>query len=201
MVPEVKRVKMRKSEYYPRIQQQAADCRRYFKALGGKILSRQQYIYTSVIDADGQEILICGGLDVLYGFPDQERNKLIIDLKLTGDNENDFGKYQFGNASKINPQQAVHYTVLHEAFFKKPAAFEYWVYDKSPSMKQNRIGVELSEIGRLLHIEKCSRIYNEITMAIELDEWDYRNTFSNCRDCPVKCEWERILPDLIEITA
>lgn len=200
MVPEAKRVKMKKSEYYTRIQQQAAECRGYFKALGGKILSRQEYIYTSFFNADGQIIYVCGGLDVKYGFFDGTKN-LIIDLKLTGDNDNDFGKYQFGNPDKINPQQGVHYKALHLFKYGEEADFQWWIFDKSPSMKQNRIGLDLSEVGLLLHQDKCSRIYNEITTAMALDDWDYRNTFNNCRNCPVKCDMQRILPDLVEITA
>lgn len=199
-VPEEKVAKMKKSDYYARIAKQAEDCRRYFKALGGKILSRQEYIFTSFFDADGQLIYVCGGLDINYQFFDQRPN-MIIDLKLTGDNDNDFGKYQFGNPDKINPQQAVHYKMLHLFKYGEEASFQYWIFDKSPSMKQNRIGVDLSEVGLLLHQDKCSRIYNEITTAMALDDWDYRNTFDNCRNCVVKCDMERVLPDLVEITA
>lgn len=193
--------KMEKSDYADRVKQQATDCRRYFKTLGGKIISRQEYIYTTIIDADGQVIPLCGGLDVLYGFPHTERSNIIIDLKFTGDNDSDFGPYQYGNPEKINPQQAVHYKMLHKAKYGIDAAFEYWIFDKSPSCKQKRIGVEVSEMTELLHIEKCSRIYNEIIMSLEMDDWGFKNSFDNCRSCPIKCVYERVLPDLIEITA
>lgn len=193
--------KMLKSEYNNRVKLQASDCRRYLKALGGKIISRQEYIFTSIMDADGQVILVCGGLDILYGFPNTDKQNVIIDLKFTGDNDNDFGPYQFGNPEKINAQQAVHYKILHKAKYGSDCGFEFWVFDKSPSVKQKRIGVDVSDITEAMHIDKVSRIYNEITMAMTMDDWGYKNTFENCRNCPVKCDFERVFPDLYEITA
>lgn len=191
---------MAKSAYADRVKAQAADCRRYLKALGGKILSRQEYIFTTIVDNDGQEIPVCGGLDIKYGFPGTHRRNMIIDLKFTGDNDNDFGPYQYGNAEKINPQQAVHYRILHKAKYGEDCDFEYWIFDKAPTMGQKRIGVSVSEITEAIHIEKVSRIYNEITMSIDMDDWGYKNTFANCRNCPVKCNYERVLPDLTEVT-
>lgn len=197
-IPDAKLAKMQKSEYYKRVSQQAAECRTYFKALGGKIVSRQDYIFGSIQTDEGQEIKICGGLDLLYEFPDGER--LIIDLKLTGDTDNDFGKYQFGNVNKINPQQGIHYRLLHRAKYGFDAAFQYWVFDKSHSMKQTRIGVNVSEIAELMHIAKFAQIYNDISFAIGMDDWGYKNTFNNCRSCPIKCQHQRILPDLQELS-
>lgn len=192
---------MAKSAYAPRVKKQAEDCQAYFKSLGGKIISTQEYIYTSVIDGDGQEILVCGGLDVLYGFPDNdEKDDIIIDLKFNGDTDNDFGPYQFGNPERVNPQQGVHYKMLYKAKYGKDCGFEWWVFDKSPTMKQKRISLDVSEISNLLHLEKVSRIYNEITFAIAMDDWEYKNSFDNCRNCPVKCQYERKLPEIYELT-
>lgn len=198
MVPEAKRVKMQKSEYYTRIKQQAADCRSYFKMLGGKIVSRQKYVYTTITDSNGQEIYICGGWDIEYQLADS--GKMIIDLKLTGDNDNDFGKYQFGNVAKVNPQQAIHYKLLHKCLYGTDAEFQYWIYDKSPSLKQNRISVEVSEVTELLHIDKFAEVYNEISFALAMNDWSYKNTFENCRSCVIKCKHERVLPDLQELS-
>lgn len=200
MVPDDKRAKMKKSEYYTRIKQQAEECRRFFKLMGGKIIARQPYLYSSIKDSDGQDIYICGGLDLLMGF-EGGRNNLIIDTKLTGDNDNDFGKYQFGNVDKVNPTQAIHYMLLHKAHYGTDADFNYFVFDKSPSLKRKIINVTVSEISLLLHIDKCSRIYNEIMMAINLNDWNYTNTYDNCRDCPVKCLYERVMPDILELNA
>lgn len=192
--------KMAKSEYNNRVIAQAKDCRRYLKTMGGKAVSYQEYIYTTISDNDDQVIHICGGLDILYGFPGTDRENIIIDLKLTGDNDSDFGKFQFGNPEKINPTQAIHYKLLHKAKYGTEAQFEWWVYDKSPSMNQKRIGAEISEITEAIHIDKVSRVYNEIIMCLELDDFGYKNSFDNCRNCPIKCAYERILPDLIEVT-
>ena len=118
----------------------------------------------------------------------------------SGDTDNDFGKYQFGNVNKINPQQGIHYRLLHRAKYGFDAAFQYWVFDKSHSMKQTRIGVNVSEIAELMHIAKFAQIYNDISFAIGMDDWGYKNTFNNCRSCPIKCQHQRILPDLQELS-
>lgn len=191
--------KMIKSAYAERVKQQAKDCRTYFKTLGGKIISRQEYIYTEITNSEGQVILVCGGLDVLYGWPGTDRPNVIIDLKMTGDTENDFGKFQFGNVDKINPQQAIHYKILHQAKYGEEAHFQYWVFDKSESLNQKFINVTVSEMAEAVHIDKLTRIYNEITYCLAMDDWGYKNTFENCRSCPVKCSQERVLPELAEL--
>lgn len=188
--------KLKKSVYYDRIIQQANDCKTYLRKLGGKVLSVQEYIYTEITDNDGQVIYICGGLDIRYGFPGNEDDNIIIDLKFTGDNDNDYGKYQFGNPDKIDCQQVIHYSILHKAKYGSLPRTQYWVFDKSAAMKQDIIEVNISEWTIEDHIEKVSRIYNEIMICISLDEWIPKNTFSNCRNCPVKCDWERVIPDI-----
>ena len=190
---------MAKSAYAERVKSQAADCRKFFKSLGGKIIARQPYLYTSITDNDGQQINICGGLDLLMGFSDG-RNNLIIDTKMTGDNDNEFGKYQFGNVDRVNPQQAIHYKIIHQAHFGTEADFNYFIFDRSPQLKQKIINVMVSEIAIAMHIDKVSRVYNEIMMALELDDWSYKNTYDNCRYCPVKCNMERVLPDILDLT-
>ncbi len=192
--------KMEKSDYAQRVKDQAADCRRYFKVMGGKILSRQEYIFTEITDGEGQVLPICGGLDILYGFPGTDKPNIIIDLKFTGDNESDFGKFQFGNPEKVNPQQSIHYKLLHKAKYGTEAEFQWWVFDKTPSVNQKRIGADISEVTEAIHIDKVSRVYNEIIMAMELDDWGVKNTFDNCRSCLCKCPYERILPELVEVT-
>jgi len=191
---------MLKSVYAERIRAQAADCRRYFKALGGKIIARQPYLYTIIKDNEGNDLPICGGLDLLMGF-DDGRNNLIIDTKMTGDADADFGKFQFGNVDRINPQQAIHYKLIHKAHYGTEADFNYFVFDKSEALKQKIINVVVSEVSELLHIDKFARIYAEIDIAMQLDDWGYVNTFDNCRNCPVKCAYERVLPNIIDLNA
>ncbi len=200
MVSEAKRAIMKKSDYYLRIQEQAKDCRAFFKALGGKIIARQPYLYTSITDNEGQVINVCGGLDALMAFPG-DRPNLIIDTKLTGDTANDFGKYQFGNVDRVNPQQAIHYKMVHKAVYGEDADFNYFVFDKSPSKKQKIINVVVSEMAMVMHIDKISKIYNEIMMAMDFNDWGYKNLYDNCRDCPVACEYKRILPDVVDLMA
>jgi hypothetical protein len=197
-VDENKLESMKKSAYYPRVAQQAKDCRSFFKVLGGKITARQPYLYGQIEGSEGEEVLICGGLDAVMEFEDG-RMDLIIDTKLTGDNDNDFGKYQFGNVDKVNPQQGVHYKLLYRAVNGREAMFNYFVFDKSPSMRQKVINVIVGEHGEAVHIDKCTRIYNEISFAIDMDTWGYKNEYKNCKDCPVPCKNRRVFPDVIDL--
>lgn len=194
--------KMMKSVYYERCKAQAEDCKRYLELLGGEIISRQEYIYTEFIDDQGQEIPVCGGLDILYGWPKEpDRKNLIIDTKFTGNTDSDFGKYAWGNPDKVDPQQAVQYTMLHKLKYGLDADFQWWVYDRGTAMGQKHIEVEVTELAIAIHQEKCARICNEIMLAIEFDDWGYKNTFENCRDCPAPCSYRRIMPETIKVIA
>lgn len=184
------------SVYYPRVKKQAEKVRRWFKARGGKVIGRQMYLYTTVTDSAGQVIPICGGFDILY---DINGRRIVIDIKLTGDTENDFGKFAWGAPDKMDLSQSIQYTLIHENYYHEPCDFEYWVFDKGTELKEKPIEVIVSEGAKFHHIERLSKAYNEIMMAITMNDWDYHNTYKNCSTCPCKCEYERVMPEIVTV--
>lgn len=192
-------VKMYKSEFRARVEAQAKDCRRYLRALGGKIIP-QEYIQAEVADASGQMIPVEGTLDVRCLLKDSTR-RMVIDLKFTGDTENDFGKFAWGSPERMDLSQIKHYGMLDQIKYggEYPET-QYWVFDKGKDLKQKLINCEVTEFALIDHIDRLSRVYNEIMECIVMDDWPPKNTFANCRNCPVKCKYERVMPELTEIT-
>lgn len=181
------------SIFYPRIKAQAMKVRQFLKRSGLKVIERQAYHHAVIRDAQMNEVRIMGGMDLLCERADGTR--VIIDIKLTGDTENDFGKFSWGSPEKMDLSQSIHYTILHEAVFDQPCEFKYWVFDKGKEVKQAMINIEISDAARYHHIERISQAYHEITFAIATDDWGYKNTYDKCSVCPVKCKNERVLPE------
>lgn len=191
--------KMKNSIFKERVEAQAKACRRYLRSLGGRVVGKQEYIQGEVIDANGQVIPIDGTLDIRYQFASGVSG--VIDLKFTGDTENDFGKFAWGTPEKMDLSQSKHYGLLHQCKYGgNYPPVQYWVFDKGTEMKQKLIDVIVEEFAKIDHIDRLSRAYNEIVECIALDEWLPKNTFDNCRVCPVKCSFERVMPEFYQLT-
>ncbi len=191
----------KKSVVLKRIEKQAKDCRSYLRKLGGKIVGKQVYLDADVVDSDGQTIPIMGGLDIRYQFKDG--TIAIIDLKLTGDVDNDFGKFAWGKPETMDPSQLAQYGLIEFAKTGVWPITQYWVFDSGPKMKQKLINVNFPDHVRFQHIERVSKAYNEITIAWEMDMWMPHNTYENCSVCPLRenCIHRRLMPEIIEIDA
>jgi hypothetical protein len=185
------------SVFYPRVKAQAAKARKYLKILGGKIHERQEHIQ-AILTFDGQNIPIEGTLDVNYRIPPSRR--IVIDLKLTGDTENEFGKFAWGAPEKMDLSQIIHYTTLHKLKYGGdfPEA-QYWVFDNGKEMKEKLITVDISDEARYFHFQRLSDVYNQINMCIELDDWSPNNSYENCSNCKAKCVYERIMPEFYNV--
>lgn len=187
--------KMERSVFYDRVRTQAERAILLLKAYGGKTLSRQEYIRTEVRDAAGQLIPIEGTLD-RRSFIEELNRQCVIDIKFTMDTENDFGDYGWGNAKGMDLSQIVHYGLLvHLKHRVDYPITKYWVFDSKPEMKYKPIDVVVSEGAIYNHIERCSTVYNQIMTSIVMDDWQPHNTFKNCSVCPVKCKYERTVPE------
>jgi len=191
--------KMINSDYRARVEEQAELCKGYLKAFGGKVLSRQEYIQSEVTDASGTIIPIEGTLDIRYKLKDGRM--AVIDLKFTGDTENDFGKFAWGSPEKMDLSQIKHYPLLTKLKYLLEYIPEgyYWVFDKGVDMKKKLIKCNISESAMHDHIERLSEAWNEITMAIVMNDWTPKNTWENCSKCKAKCNFERVMPEIIEI--
>ncbi len=186
-----------KSVNNQRAKDQAKACRSYLR-LRGRKLHVQRYLDADITDSEGQVIPIMGGLDIEYFFNEEGREG-IIDLKFTGDVENDYGKFQWGNTDKIDCSQLLHYGLIKQFHTGEWPILEYWVFDNSAEMKQIMLRVNVEEYSIQDHIERVSKAYNEIIMAMDFTGFQPRNSFKNCNACKMKCEHERKIPELVEI--
>lgn len=186
------------SVYYERVKAQAKKCRGYLKLYGGEVKSRQEYI-RGIIHYNGQDIAIEGGLDIRYWIGDERR--IVIDLKLTGDTENEFGKFSWGSPEKMDLSQIIQYTTLHQLKYggDYPEG-EYWVFDNGTEMKEKLITVDISETTRLFHFQRLADAYNEILFSLQMDDWTPKNTYENCSKCLAPCKFRRIMPEFYKIS-
>ena len=186
--------KLMNAPIYERVKQQAQLCKEWLKILGGKVLSRQEHIRTEFVDSSGQAIPVEGTLDIRYGWEDGRQ--AVIDLKFTGDAESGFGKFAWATPEKMDLTQIVHYGLLTEKKHKIPFPLtKYWVFDSKPAMNKKLIDVRVSENAKYHHIEKFSEVYNEISLAIAMDDWKPKNTYENCSKCKAPCKFQRIMPE------
>lgn len=192
---------MKTSVHRERVEEQAKACRRYLRLLGGKMKSKQEYIQAEIEDFEGVVIPIEGTLDILYAFIDAKLR--VIDLKFTGDTENDFGKFAWGHPEKMDLSQIIQYSLLVKLKYELEELPEsqYWVFDKDADLKQKLINVTISQGALDAHIERLSEAYNAITMAMTFNDWPHKNTFENCSKCPLNetCKFARIMPEYYEV--
>lgn len=193
--------KLKKSVYYQRIIDQSKTAKEYLKLMGGKKLSVQEYLYGIVIDSEGREVPVCGNLDIRYGWPEQPLRGAVIDLKFSGDTENTFGKFSWGKMDQMDCSQAIQYRLLHKLNFPKIAdpEFYYMIFDSSAYLKKSIIKVNISEQTEFEHIDRLSKAYHEISDCMLFDSWAPIQQFSICSTCKVKCEYEVLMPEIIEI--
>ena len=186
--------KMKRSVYKERVEEQAKRCKNYLKIMGGKIISRQEYISQVVKNPyTGQEIPIEGTLDIRYLMPGGTPK--VIDLKTTGDSESEFGKFAWGRPEKMDLSQIKHYKCLADLSSGQPHDAEYWVFDYREALKHKLIKCVISESAMWDHIQRLTDVYNEIQACIAMDDWQPRNTFENCSKCKSPCKFRRIMPE------
>lgn len=201
--------KLQDGVYFKRIQEQAENYKVYRDALGGKVYQRQLYVSTEVRDDEGEIIPIEGTLDIVYQLKDGKL--MVIDLKMTGDTDNEFGDFSWGRPEKTDMSQVIHYGILLKAEYDLEyfPETQYWVFDRGTELKFKpiRVGVEqedgrivISEQARWSHIQRLSEAYHQIMTCIHLDDWPPKNTFDNCKNCKIQdCRFRRIMPEFYDV--
>lgn len=190
--------KEKNSVYYERIKNQAKLCREYLKAMDGKMVATQEYLKGSFVWL-GQTIYICGNIDIRWRFSDGRGAN--IDLKSTGDTENTFGDYAWGKIEKMDISQMEQYSLLYFLNFGEWPESYYLVFDLSKAEKFVPIKVNISEWSIEEHKERVAKAYNEITECMMLDYWEPKNTYSNCKTCPLNqtCKYANKFPEIVQI--
>lgn len=192
--------KIERSEYYPRIVAQAKFAKQYLKEIGGTILRTQEYIKVPLTSRDGLSTMwIEGTLDIRYRWTDGRM--VVIDLKFTGNTENQFGKFSWGNPERMDLTQIIHYCLLLMVKYELdyiPVGY-YWVFDHEKAMKQKLIRCNISQETIDMHIDRLFEAHNQIQFNLAMDSWQANNTWENCSKCKAKCMHERKMPEYHEI--
>lgn len=186
--------KIRNGVYYDRVIAQAEYCKYMLKEVGGKVQSRQEYIRETLTHPDGRTMQIEGTLDIRYLWMDGKM--VVIDLKFTGDTENEFGKFAWGTPEKMDLMQIVHYALLIKLKYKLDYIPDghYWVFDKEKSLKKKLIRCEISEDTMYAHIERLFEADAEIQMGMQFG-FQPDNRWENCCKCKAKCQYEKKYPE------
>lgn len=182
------------SVYYDRIVRQANVYRQWERANGFKPIQSQLYVKER-IEWDGGVYFAQGNLDRLVR---DSNGRILIDTKLTGDKDNTFGKFQFGNPDKVDVTQILHYKILAETRFNEPVRAMYYVADSSPSMGVKVLEYSFSDWEIQMHHERCQTAYNEIMQAKIGDWFEPSPSYDNCSNCPMadQCKYRIKIPEI-----
>lgn len=189
---------LKKSAYWPTLQEQAKTCRMFLKEWGGRLTGVQVKIQTSFKDGE-DTIYIEGTLDATYEFADGR--EAVLDLKHSEDNEATFGKFQWGDETSIDVGQAKHYPLLvklKRGYGDYPE-FRYMVFSKKAGTLPKVFDVEIKEPTKLLHMEGLAEAYKQIMVCITTGVWPVKNTYANCSRCKTPCDQQKKTPDIIKI--
>lgn len=199
----------RKSVYYSRIVEQAKIYKEWEREFMSKPIGVQQYLKAK-IEWDGGVYYIQGNLDRVVR--DKAGKISVIDTKLTGDKDNTYGRFQFGNPRRVDWTQLTHYRLLAKVNFKEDVRQMYYVADSSPAMGIKVLEPDITEWHEWQHHERCQRVYDEINTSLQIGYWEPKPSSHNCSQCPLgdeqkmkdlgmePCKFKRRIPDIELIT-
>lgn len=169
-----------------RIAEQAADYRRWESVHFPKIIGTQLAIQVKV-EWDEGVYYAQGNLDRLAR--DVNGRLTVIDLKMTGKTDNDYGKFQYGNPRKVNYLQLIHYRILAKTKFQEDDVRQmFYVADHSKTTGVKPLEAIVSPWHEYEHHRRCQAAYDTITMNLTLDDWTPTPSFSKCSTCPLGME-------------
>lgn len=171
-----------KSVFYGRVVRQAKVARDWLmKKFGGEIVGRQVTVYGS-ITIDGVTIPLEGNIDVEYLL---NLITIIIDLKLTGDLDNTYGKYCWGEPDKIDTGQLVMYG---ELIYQRDGVYpptHYYVADNSGDEKSEILNIINSDEYKHQYWQRVKNAFIGISRSLKFG-WDNKASYNTCVSCPIK---------------
>lgn len=175
-----------KSVYYERIVRQAKLYRDWEKEMGFQPIATQLQVMVKV-EWDGGTFFAQGNIDRLVR--DSHGDLTVIDLKLTGDKDNDYGQFQFGRIDKIDYTQLHHYRLLVKTKFGEENVRQmFYVADSSPKEGTKPIELVTSHYHEWSHLDRCQNAYNEILSRIVSQTWIPEPSKTKCDGCPLANE-------------
>lgn len=137
----------------------------------------------------------------LEGITDVMTDEITGDIKTTGKIADKWDEYGWGGDAEIMSNrpamfQAKMYTLIRWLNDKKIYPFWFWVFS-SNSDKAKQIKVTMSESALKAFQSEVEYLVQAIES--ELGEFKAVPTFERCGECPLKCEFKQVLPDIVEI--
>lgn len=174
------------SVIYKRIADQAKEFREWEQFHFPSVIGTQMFIQ-SEIKWDRGSFYAQGNLDRISR--DNSGVLTIIDLKMTGKADNDYGKFQYGNPRKVDWTQLIHYRMLAKAYFKEDNIRQmYYVADYSKTTRIKPLEVIIPAWVEYEHLERCQRAYDAITMNLTIDNWDPTPSYDLCANCRINTD-------------
>lgn len=191
-----------KKPVYERMIEQSKLTKYWLRKLDGKIIGVQERIEAE-FEWEGKTIYIVGHLDV--NFKTGEGKFKIIDLKLSGDRDANYGPFQWKNLNTIDYTQPKHYILLEHLVTKQPieeTEFEYHIADTSTQKRVKIINVTAFDSTIEEHKYRLAKAYNEIEEALTIDYFEPKNDYDRCSVCPLNedCSYRNIKPIIEYIT-
>lgn len=195
-----------KSVYYERIVRQAKMYKEWERANGFEPVGTQLQVQVK-IEWEGGTYFAQGNIDRLVR--DRDGILTVIDLKLTGDKDNDYGQFQFGRPDKVDYTQLHHYRDLVKHRYEEEEVRQmFYVADCSPKEGTKPLELITSPHHEYEHRQRCQTAYNEIVSSMITGEWLPRPTKNECQTCPLndpdklfgtgieRCKFARSIPEI-----
>lgn len=194
------------SVQFARIKHQAKLYQEWEKANGFKVVGTQVDIKVKV-EWEGGVYFASGNVDRML----RDKNGILtdVDLKFTGDKDDEYGPYQFGNPKRIDWTQIIHYgDITSIKYGEEEVRKMYYVADGKPSMGVKVIELKTQPHHIWEHRNRCQTAYNEILSCMIADTWAPRPTKNECQKCPLndpdklfgtgieRCKFARSIPEI-----
>ncbi len=187
----------KESVYYKRIVEQAKLYREWERDMSSSSVGSQQQLNAKVDWGEGI-YYSQGNLDRVIR--DKQGVITVIDTKMTGDSENSFGPFQFGNEDRIDWTQLIHYGLLAKHNFKEEVRQMFYVADCSKRTSVKILEADMGYLTEYRHPQRCQVAYDGIVGAMQIDYWEPNPSKNNCAMCPLgranMCKYKRTIPDI-----
>jgi len=187
--------KMKKSVYFERIQSQVQKWHEIVREMKITNIAPQRSVEGVInfdYDSNVLPVKVKGHFDVdclVDGVP------TIIDLKLTGNVNNMYGDYSWGDPGSMDLKQSIHYKMLKKMVDGVMPQFMYFVFDITPDLGVKIIRADIREVSFDAHQKEIFVMWNEIVYGL-MNGFEAKPKYTDCISCPVKCPMMMKVPEI-----
>lgn len=181
-----------------RVDEQVLNFRKVYKEYNMKVSSVQEEIVLPYATDEELKIeyYVGGILDFTSSIHDDVlgyQPEAIIDLKLTGSINQEFGDFSWRYPANMDHIQAQMYVRLYEQKYGKRLPFYYMVFDYKIDSDYTIIRKNITQMD-MLELDESIRKTMEAISGLYRDGTTYFPSYDNCNRCPLKqephnCKW------------